>query len=152
MRKRQMVGELDSIVLPDTEGGGAPFADAVQREDGRLLEGAGEERARSVALVVVREDDGRFQTTAKRLSNRARNVQLLLEPHGQGHREAAEADRRVREIRLEEPLKLAKRLLVKGHMVDLSCGQAGFAQTILNGLAWKISVVLLPGESFFLCG
>ncbi len=45
------------VAAADAEAGRGPFADAVEGQDGRLLEGRGEEGAGRVRLVVLGEDD-----------------------------------------------------------------------------------------------
>ena len=56
MGERDVVDQPDPVALADSEGGRAPFADAVEGEDGRPFERAGEEGAGGVGLVVVGED------------------------------------------------------------------------------------------------
>ena len=79
VRKAQLVRERDAVAAADAEAGRGPFADAVEREDGRLVERRGKERAGGVRLVVLGEDAALGDSC--RSSPRcdlARQVQLLL--------------------------------------------------------------------------
>ena len=60
MRKLNLTRQLDAIAAADAEGRGAPFADAIQRQNRRLLERAREEGAGGVAFVMVGENDRRL--------------------------------------------------------------------------------------------
>ena len=59
MRKPHLVREVDPIAGTRAARRGAPFADAVQRQDGGLLEWAREERTGGVALMVLEEHASR---------------------------------------------------------------------------------------------
>src|SRR5262249_58180839 len=93
-----------------------PCAHAVEGQDRRLREGAGEDRAGGVALVVVEEEDG-YRPPAETAAERPPHVQLAAEPLGHGQREAPQPARGVREIRLQQALEFRKWLLVKRHVI-----------------------------------
>ena len=57
VREPELVRQLDPVAPADAEAGGRPLADAVEREDRRLLERRREERAGGVRLVVLGEDE-----------------------------------------------------------------------------------------------
>jgi hypothetical protein len=72
-----------------------------------------------VALVVVHEDQRGLECVGEPPADLAAHEQLLLEPQGHGLGEAPEAAWGVAEVRLQEALKLGKRLIVKRHVVEL---------------------------------
>jgi hypothetical protein len=49
----RLMSELDSVTASDPVARSGPFADTVDGEDRRLLEGGGEERACRVGLMVL---------------------------------------------------------------------------------------------------
>ncbi len=55
MRKPQLTRELQRIPGARSTRGGAPFADAVERQDGGFLEGARKKGAGGVAFVMLEE-------------------------------------------------------------------------------------------------
>ena len=52
---------VDPVAAADADGGRAPLADAVERQDRGLVERAREERAGRVALVMIGEDERRLE-------------------------------------------------------------------------------------------
>src|SRR5437660_12933464 len=56
MREMQVVGQADFVAFADAIGGGAPFADTVESENGRLVKRAGEERAGRMAFMMIQKD------------------------------------------------------------------------------------------------
>ena len=87
---------VSSIRLPaaDAERRRAPLADAVERQDRRLVERAREERAGGVALVVVGEDQSAPGVAARAPSRMVRRMcSFSFSQTRHGHAEAAEAAR-----------------------------------------------------------
>jgi len=66
------------------------FADAVECEDGGLLERAGKECTGSVALVMVEEEEGGPGRGMEPAAYHPAHAQLLFQPQRHGHAEAAE--------------------------------------------------------------
>src|SRR5205807_1608273 len=91
MREGNVLRQTDLVAMADAPGGSAPFADAVEREEGRLLERAGKERTGSVALMVVQKKDGGFRIVSHSIANRSSRVQFFFQPDRDRHAEAAEA-------------------------------------------------------------
>src|SRR5438445_8707301 len=112
MRQRNLVAGTDAV------GRRAPFADTVERQDGRLLERAGEEGAGGVTLVMVQEQQTRLAGTAELAANTAAQVQLFLEPQRHGHPEASEATGHIRQVGLQKAFELGERLFVEGNVVQ----------------------------------
>ena len=69
MRKLDVLEDFDAVIPSDAERGGGPFADAVERDDRRLPEGAWEKGGGGMALVVLREKD--FTLVSQPLSKRS---------------------------------------------------------------------------------
>src|SRR5215510_15939306 len=76
--------------------------------------------------------------------------QLLPEPERDGHRERPEPAGGEREIGLQEPLELEKRLVVERDIVDLLECDASLAQTVRGGAPGKAGVVPFPAEALLL--
>ena len=120
VRKLHLLRQLDRVAAADADRGRRPLADAVERQDGGLVERAREERAGGMALVVIREDDRRLDACAQALPDDRGQMQLLLQPDRHRHAEALEARRREREVGLEQPLELAQRLFVERDVVEIA--------------------------------
>ena len=58
MGKLEMVRQFDPVAPSDAPGCRRPFADAVERQDGGFFEWTREERAGSMAFVMVHEQSG----------------------------------------------------------------------------------------------
>ena len=71
MGKLQMIGQANAVAGARAAGGGAPLADAVECQNGRLGKGAGEEGAGGVALMVIEEDNRAAQPLAQAAADRA---------------------------------------------------------------------------------
>ena len=152
MREPQVVCEANRVTRPGPVGGCAPLANAVKGKDGRCFEGAGEECASGVALVVVHEDQRGLGCVGESPADLAAHEQLLLEPQGHGLGEATEAVWGVATVCLQEALELGEWLIVKHHVVELVGGQARLLQTIGNGLRGKSRVIFLACKALLLRG
>ena len=84
------------------------------------------------------------------VSQLSRRMELLFEPEWKPHEEEFESGRRVRDVRFEEPFELHQRLVVEDHEVEVGLPDAGFAETVIDGLLREAIVVLLPAETLFL--
>ena len=65
MRELDLLREFDLVATAHAKRRRAPLADAVERENRRLVEGARKESAGRVTFVVVGEDDRRVDVTAQ---------------------------------------------------------------------------------------
>src|SRR5207244_3680188 len=104
--------DLELVAVPHAEGRRRPLADAVDREDGRLLPRARVEGRGGVRLVVLAVEE-RALVAPEGLADDRADPELLLEPHGHGLDEALEAPRSDPEVGLDDPLELEERLVVK---------------------------------------
>ena len=95
VRELQVVCQAKRVTRPSPVGSCAPLADAIQGEDGCFFEGAGEECASGVALVVVHEDQRGLGCIGESPADLAAHEQFLLEPQGHGLGEAPETARGV---------------------------------------------------------
>ena len=152
MRKLKMMRELDLVAGADAEGRRAPFADAVERQNRRVLEWTRKKRARRVALMMIDENNWRSGGSSDSVSNQPGKPRFFLEPQRHRHPKAAEPARRERKIRLEQALELPQRLLIEGDVVEILGPETALLETIANGVQRKSRIVLLPGEPLFLSG
>src|SRR6478752_4808002 len=150
MRKREVICERNPVPRASAQCGRAPLADAIDCQDGRVVERTRKEGARRMAFVVVGINDRRLDVT-QGAANRLSYEQLLSEPDRQRCGKTWEASGREREVSLEEALELAQRLLVERDVVEIARLEMRFAQAVIDGARWKRSVVLFAREPFFLC-
>src|SRR5262249_10845818 len=74
------------------------------------------------------------------------------EPGRHRFQERPEAERRVGEVGLEQPLELLERLFVEDDLIDRRERDPGFAQAIVDRAAGERGVVTLAGEALLLAG
>ena len=150
MGELQMVGEPKAIAGTEAVCRRTPLADAVEREDRRLVERAREEGARGVALMVIGEHDGHSSRTRQGLSQQAAHVELVPEPYRHRLREAQESARREGQVGLDQPVELHERLVVEGEVVEPLRREPRLGQAIRDRSGRKARVVLSPREPLFL--
>ena len=150
VRKPHLGLELDPAAPAGAPGGGAPLADAVEREDRRLVEGARVEAARGMRLVVGGEQDRPGIVAAKPLIDLPRDVEFPLQPLRHRLHEGGKAAGGEGQGRLQEPLELDQRLLVKDDGVEFGRRDAGLREAPLGRPRREGLVVLLPREPLLL--
>ena len=138
------------MALADADRGRRPLADAVHRHDRRVLERRRVERRGGVALVVLGEDVAVLRPRAEAAAQLAAHVQLLAEPDRHRLGERPQADRREREVGLEQPVELQDRLVIEGDEVEVARRDACRAQAVVDGPGREVGVVLLAGEALLL--
>ena len=141
-----------SLPVAAADGGGGPLADAVDGDDGRVVEGGRIERARGVRQMVLGVEDPVVRTPKRaQLSvEQPPYEELLANPHRHRAQEAHEPSRRERVIGLEQALELQERLVVERHRREVVVMDARFAQDVSAGLAGERGVVPLPRETLLL--
>jgi hypothetical protein len=92
--------------------------------------------------MVLREDNGWAARTFTVSGPQMRaqlpaHEQLVFQPDGHRRAEAAESGRRIRQIRLEQPIELDQRLLVEGDVVEVRELDACLAQAIFDRVLRK---------------
>ena len=152
VRELQVLPQVERVAPPDAPGRRRPLTDAVQGEHGRFVEGAREEGAGRVALVVIHEQERRARLLRQTAPDHAAHHQLFAEPDGHRHDEAADAARRERQLGLEQALEFQHRLVVEGDEVELLGAEPRLVQTVRDGVARKPRVVFFPREPLFLRG
>jgi hypothetical protein len=80
VREVHLVRKRHLVAGPVAERGGGPLADAVEHEDGGLLERRGEECTRRVGLVMLGEDVALPVKAAQAAVQYARQLELLMHP------------------------------------------------------------------------
>ena len=152
VRKVQLLGQRDAIAAAHPEARRRPLADAVNRQDRRLVERRREERAGRMRLVVLGKDEAPLIAAAERLAHLPREMQLPLDPQRQRLPERSEPAGRVGEIGLEQPLELEQRLVVEGDVIELVGADSAALEAERDRLRREAVVVLPPGETLFLRG
>jgi len=143
-----LVREFDPVAPPDAVRGGVPLADAVDREDRRLLERGAEETGRRVGEVVVGVED--LPLVAGLLPDHRRDMHLLPEPYRHRRDKRPVGARPGGEVGEDEPLHLDERLLVEDDVVEVGHPHAAEFQAEIDRLLREARVVLLPAESLLL--
>src|SRR5687767_9924009 len=105
MRKLQVLSQLDLVAAAHAPGGRAPFANAIQGEDGGLGKGAGKERARRMTFVMIRKQEPTLELPIHAVSDIAAREQLVLEPNRQSHAKTAPPAGGKSQIRFQQALK-----------------------------------------------
>jgi len=133
------------------DGRGGPFADAVNRQNRRLVKRRRIKRAGRVGLVVFGKKDRAIGTQSGQFTaNGFAQIQFLAEPVGQHDGKCAPAAGSDGEIRFEQSRKFQNELVVKHHRVELHRRQVRVAETKLGGVTRKIGIVFLAREKFLL--
>ena len=155
VREAQLAQDLDAVAPAVADRRGRPLADAVDRQDRRLLEGRGVERARGVREVVLGEEQFHLVDLVAReprefLEQQPLEEQLLLDPDRHRGEEGAQAAGRERVVGLEQPLELEEGLVVEGDRLQLLEGGARGVETVADGVRGERGVVLAARETLFL--
>ena len=150
--KAHFLGQRNAVVPPHPEAGRRPLADAVNREDGGLVERRREERARGMRLVMLGKHEAPAVSPAERLTHVAREVQLPFHPQRQRLAERLEPTRRVRQVGFEQALELEQRLVVERDVVEAVGAKTAALEAEGDRLFGKAVVVLPAGKTLFLGG
>ena len=150
MRKLEVVGQLDAIASAHSHSRGAPFADAVERENGRRIKWRWEERTGGMALVVVGIDSGARVGPGSPRSMVLAGRSLFLSQPGIAWQKLAKPARRESQIGLQQALELGERFFVENDVIELGRVEARLFQAISDRLCRKSRVVLDSREAFFL--
>src|SRR3954451_8964177 len=102
MGEGYMVNQVNLVPFTLAERGCTPFADAVQGHDRRLLERRREERASSMGLMVIGEDQTSASWHSQRFANGLPHVQLVFQPQRHGQTKATKPAGGVSQISLEQ--------------------------------------------------
>ena len=94
------MGQADRVAGPGPEASGAPFAHAVQGENGRFFEGTGKEGARCMTFMMIEKNERR-SASSDLASDCLSQKQFILEPLGNGTGKTEESVRSKSEISLE---------------------------------------------------
>ena len=79
-----------------------------------------------------------------------RQVELLTQPQGHALTERSESHRRVRQIRLKEPVEFEERLVVERDVIEFGRVNPRFPKTVLDRKFGESVVVLLARKPLFL--
>src|SRR5262245_14053959 len=150
MRKLKMVLQLERVAAADAPGRGGPLANAIERENGGLLERARKECAGGVTLVMIHEEERCARLRRKAAADHSAHHEFLAQPDWHRHHEAADSTGRERQLSLEQPLELQQRFVVKGDEIELVRGEPRLFQAIGRSMFRKSRIVLLTRETFLL--
>src|SRR6266511_2769097 len=129
MREMQLAENIDLIALPPAEAGRRPFADAVDRQKGRLGKWRREESGGSMRLVMFREDDR--TVVIELFADQFLHPDLFLDPNRNRFEERPKTERRAGKVGVQETIKFEKRFLVKGNKIQVANPQASLPKAIL---------------------
>src|SRR5262245_19900995 len=152
MRKPLFMGEMDLVASADSEGGGGPLTDSVQRQDCCLLERGGEEGAGGVGLMMFGEDIRAMIPPVQTTVHFPGKVEFLSEPQRDRLKERPKPHRCIGQIRLEAAIEFEERLVVKRDVVQLRGSDACFGQAVVDRVLGKTIVMFLSREPLFLSG
>ncbi len=132
-----------------------PFSDAVDRQDGRVVEGRGIECTGGMALVVLGEEDAILPVEAGTDLEQLLAEQILLEklfaqPNRHGHPERREPLGGECKVGFEKALELEERLVVESDEIDTVQIGVSLVQAIGDRLVGKARIMLLAREPLFL--
>ncbi len=146
----EFLDQFQIVALSSPERGGRPLPDTVHRQDGGLLEGGGEERARRVGLVMLGVED--LPVIAERLAKLPVHEQFFLDPERPGLEKREEALRSHAEVGFEYPFELEQRLVVEADIRQVFDRDPGRAEAVLDRVPGEARVPLLPRETLLLRG
>ena len=150
MRKVQFAQDLDPVAPAEAVAGRRPFADAVDCQKRRLRKRGRKKRRGRVRFVVFRENN--FAIAAEFLPDQLLHPDPFPNPERDGHEKTFQAERRIREITVQNAVELEERLFVERHEVEVADFEAAFTQTVSDCILRKTGVVLLAREPFLLGG
>ena len=153
IREAQLLQYFDFAPATVADGGGRPFADAVNRENCRLVKRRRIKRAGRVRLVMFREKNLAIRPKSRQFrANRLAQIQFLAEPVRQHRRKRPPAAGRDGELRFQQPRKFQDWLVVKNHRVKLLLCQVRVAETKSGSVTREVGIVFLAREALLLRG
>src|SRR6267378_6206235 len=155
MREVDLLVHFEVVPLPDRGGGRRPFPYAVHREYHSLIKRRRKERARRVAEMVLAEEHLLVPAIApvdfpQFVLQQAFQEELFSQPQGNRHAKRLEPAWCKRQIRLDQPLKLQERLVVKDDAIHAAQPGAALGQAVADSVGGKPGIVLLTREAFLL--
>ncbi len=113
MWKLKLLQQSQLVPFTHAGGSGAPLAYAIKGQNRRCIEGAGEESARSVALMVVGEQELCMSRGLKLMLKRPAHVQFVLEPDRHRQPKAFETGGSIGQVGFQQAVELRERFVVK---------------------------------------
>src|SRR5437773_1538567 len=151
MRELQMADEVNFVGRAGTADCRAPFAHAIECENGCLFKWAWKKCAGCMTFVVIGEDKARLSRIVQLVTQDTTHVKFFLEPQRHSHGKTFPTTRCKGDIGFEQTVKLGERLFVEHDVIQVVWLQATFAQTGGNCPGGKSCIVLPPREALFLC-
>ena len=152
MGETELFQQLQLVAPADAPCSGAPFADAVESEDGSFGKGAGEEGTGCVAFVMFEKHQFSPMCSTERVADGAGLMQLFLQPERDSFEEAAKSEGGKGKVCFEQSVKFGQWFFVEGDVVEVAGGETGLFEAAADGLFGKGGVMFATRESLFLCG
>src|SRR5690554_1251113 len=105
MREPNLMTQFDVVAATGSPARRRPFADAVDGQNRRLVEGAGEKSARCMGFVMLAEHDSSLVSAAQVFADLTRQMQLGLQPGRHRAGETTVTSRRVGQVGLEQTIE-----------------------------------------------
>ena len=150
MRKVQFAQDFGPVAAGDAVAGGRPFAHAVDCQKCRLRKRGRKKGRGRVRFVVFRENN--FAIAAEFTPDQLLHPDPFPDPERDGHEKTFQAERRIREITVQNAVELEERLFVERHKVEVADFEAAFSQAVLDCILRETGVVFLAREPFLLGG
>ena len=77
-------------------------------------------------------------------------MELVIQPRRYGVGKSTESARRIGKVRLEQSVKLKKRLVIEADVVHVLGEKVGLLKAILNSLVGESPIMFASGKPFFL--
>ncbi len=145
MGEPDLLEEIELVPLSRPVTRRRPLSHAVDREDRRFPEGAHEETARGVRLVVLDEEDLPLEREVP--LDVVTGPEFLGQPDRDRLAEGGERPGKGREIGHQDPLELHERLVVETHVVEVLDADAAGPQAVVHRMVRETGVMLLAREA-----
>ena len=119
MREAHFLEHLNLVCAAVRDTACCPFANAVHRENGRIVKWRREEGARRMGLMMLRKHEAPRVPALETRIEFTRRVEFFLEPERQTHHEELEAEGRTGDVGLENPIELQQGLVVERDEVQV---------------------------------
>jgi hypothetical protein len=160
IEQAERVGKVQFLVNPEIVAGSdrkrrrRPFANPVHHQNGGVLKRRRIERRRGMGKMVLSEQNARWIEIGRYFCELAGEPfflkQLFAQPDRDRHLKGPQSPRGERDIGLQQPLELQKRLVIENDGVEIGKTAARLFQAIFDRGERKARIVLFPAEPFFL--
>ena len=100
---------------------------------------------------MIHEEQRRLRLTGQAAADHVTHHEFFAQPHGHRHDKASDPAGRKCQLGFEQALEFQHRLVVEGDEVELIATEPSLVQTVRHRALREPRVMLLPGETLFLC-